>query len=61
MDDLLTAADTAARLQVSLRWVQTLCKSARVPGARKVGRDWLIPAAVLPHIPRQPRGRPRKA
>lgn len=38
------AADVAKRLQVTVRTVQLWAKEGRLPGAQKVGRDWLIPA-----------------
>lgn len=38
------AAEVAERLQVTVRTVQLWAKEGRLPGARKVGRDWIIPA-----------------
>jgi excisionase family DNA binding protein len=33
----------AAVLGCSPQWVRTLCASGELPGARRVGKDWLIP------------------
>lgn len=43
MEELITAAVAADRLGVSARWLAKLCADGRIPGARKLGRDWLIP------------------
>lgn len=54
MDELISAAEAAARLGVSKDWIVKLCQQGRIPGARKLGRKvndpWLIPvgAKVLP-------------
>jgi hypothetical protein len=42
--DLLTSAEFAALKRVSARRIRALAVSGRIPGARKRGRDWLIPA-----------------
>jgi hypothetical protein len=41
--DYLTAKQTAEKWGVSLRWVQTLLKMERIPGAIRPGNEWLIP------------------
>jgi len=41
---MLSARETAEKWGVSLRYVQTLCKNGRVPGAEHKGKYWLIPA-----------------
>ena len=38
-----TAAEMADRLNLNIRTVQIWAKSGKLPGAQKVGRDWLIP------------------
>ncbi len=38
-----TAAQTAARLGVTVRAVQKWAKEGKLEGAQKVGRDWMIP------------------
>ncbi len=38
-----SAADAAKRWGVSPRWVQALCRGRRIPGAKRLGRVWLIP------------------
>lgn len=56
--DLLTSAQTAEALGVDLSRVQQLARAGRFPGARKLGRDWLIPVSdVLAWAP-GPVGRP---
>jgi hypothetical protein len=46
VEELITAAVAADRLGVSPRWLAKLCSLGRIPGARKLGRDWLIPAGA---------------
>ena len=43
MFEYMTAQETAEKWEVSLRWVQRLCKENRVQGAINVNRVWLIP------------------
>lgn len=40
----LTAQEMADKWGVSLRYVQSLCQKGRIPGAQRMGRDWIIPA-----------------
>lgn len=42
-DKLLSTGDVARRLGITRRQVQRLAKGGRLPNARKLGRDWLIP------------------
>lgn len=39
----VTASELAFFAVRSVRTVQRDCASGRIPGARKVGRDWIIP------------------
>ena len=39
----MTAQEAAEKWDVSLRWVQRLCKAKRIGGAFNVNRVWLIP------------------
>lgn len=39
----MTAQEAAEKWNVSLRWVQRLCKKNRIDGALNVNRVWLIP------------------
>jgi hypothetical protein len=41
--DYLTVRETAEKWGVSIRWLQTLLKNNRIPGAIQPARDWLIP------------------
>lgn len=43
MFDYMTAQEAAEKWNVSLHWVQRLCKAERIDGALYVGRVWLIP------------------
>lgn len=53
----MTVVEAAKRLGVSRQWILRLCKDGRVTGARKRGRDWLIPegAKIEPPPPRPSR------
>ncbi len=46
---LLTAAEYGARRcpPRAAEWVRDACRANMLPGARKDGREWLIPSAVL--------------
>lgn len=56
--DYISAREAAARWDVHIRVVQNLCKAGRVPGARKYGNVWMLPAnAVKPDDPRRERRR----
>lgn len=43
MFDYMTAQEAAEKWNVTLRWVQRLCKEKRIDGVMNVGRVWLIP------------------
>lgn len=43
MFEYMTAQEAAEKWEVSLRWVQRLCKDNRVDGVINVNRVWLIP------------------
>lgn len=53
----MTVPEAAARLGVSRQWVLKLCRDGRIHGARRIGRDWLIPegATIDPPPPRHSR------
>ncbi len=48
MEELVTAKEYAKMIGTSVRIVQRLCDQERIPGAKKYGRDWLIPADARP-------------
>jgi excisionase family DNA binding protein len=60
---MLTTAEVAQRLGISVRRVQALIKAERLP-ARRFGRDWLIEEVHVDTISQRkvgyPKGRPRK-
>lgn len=43
MFEYMTAQAAAEKWNVSLRWVQRLCKENRIDGAMNINRVWLIP------------------
>ena len=43
MFEYMTAQEAAEKWNVSLRWVQRLCKENRIDGAMNISRIWLIP------------------
>lgn len=43
MFEYMTAQEAANKWNVSLRWVQRLCKENRIDRAMNVNRVWLIP------------------
>src|SRR5690606_7221496 len=45
-EEIATVAEAAAELGVSVRRVRTLCSEGRIVGARRVGRDWVIPRPI---------------
>lgn len=56
--DLLTTTQTAQALGVNQRRVQQLVTDGRFPRARKLGRDWLIPASDVTRFEPGPAGNP---
>jgi hypothetical protein len=44
LDEMLTCAEFAALQRVGARRIRALASGGRIAGARKWGRDWLIPA-----------------
>ncbi len=43
MFEYMTAQEAAEKWNVSLRWVQRLCKENRIAGILNINRVWLIP------------------
>ena len=43
LDDLLTVPEYAQRYKKSVEQVKVFCRTGRIPGAKKLGRDWVIP------------------
>lgn len=60
MTRLLTLRALARRDGRSIVWLRALCAAGRIPGAQKLGRDWVVPVGRdgTVRVPRQPRGRP---
>jgi excisionase family DNA binding protein len=59
--DFVTVEDAALRAGVSRQRVRLLCKQGRLPGARRFGRDWLVPVQGLAYWLDRDRDRRRKA
>ena len=43
MFEYMTVQEAAEKWDVSLRWVQRLCKENRIEGVMNINRVWLIP------------------
>ena len=43
LDDLLTVPEYAELYNKSVEQVKVFCRTGRIPGAKKLGRDWVIP------------------
>lgn len=56
--DYLTVRETAKKWNLSPRMVQQFCTAGRIPGARKFGSAWAIPAAA--EKPQDPRLVPKQ-
>lgn len=57
MTKLLSAAQAAAELGVTPQHIRQLAADGRIKGARRMGRDWFMPAPV--RVSKVPRGRPK--
>ena len=44
---MLTPEEVAEKLRVTSRHIRNLCDRGEIPGARKVGNLWRIPASYL--------------
>ena len=44
MEEFLTIKEVAEKWNITPRRIQKMCVDERIPGARKFGRDWAIPA-----------------
>ena len=53
MLDYMTAQEAAGKWNVSLRWVQRLCKDKRIKGVLNINRIWLIPQNAKKPIDRR--------
>ena len=55
----LSIQEAAAQWNVSPRRIQQMCKEGKIPGARKEGRSWLIPAETPIHVKSRTAERPQ--
>lgn len=53
MFEYMTAQEVAEKWNVSLRWVQRLCKEGRIEGTININRIWLIPKITEKPIDRR--------
>ena len=44
LEDLIPIAEYAARIGKATITVADKCRRGNLPGARKIGRDWFVPA-----------------
>lgn len=44
MDEFMTIKETSVRWGLGERRINTLCQEGRIPGVRKFGKSWAIPA-----------------
>ena len=59
MEKLYSIAETAEMLGLQPVRTRELCRQGRLPGAQKVGRDWVVPErAIKEYKPGTP-GRPK--
>lgn len=58
---MITVKQFADKRGVSTIRVRQFIAEGRIAGARKLGRDWLIPERAVVRASANPRGRPRKA
>ncbi len=57
--DYMTTTEAAAELGVTRARIRQFIAEGRLPGARKAGRDWLIPRDALEPVRERKPGRPR--
>ena len=55
-EKLITVKEAAYELALSAIRVRQLCQQGRVKGARKIGRDWVIPTPIEVAPVTRPRG-----
>ena len=46
----VTCAEASARMGISVRRIQQMCKSGELPGAAKQGRSWMVPESAIHHF-----------
>lgn len=44
--EYITTREVSVKWNISLRRVQKLCEQKRIPGTKKLGRNWMIPACT---------------
>ena len=44
MGKLISSSAAAVRLGVTVARLRVLCRERRIPGARLIGRSWMLPA-----------------
>ena len=55
---IINVKEAAQRLGVSIQTARLWCSKGLIPGAKKIGRDWMIPVEALDMIERPKLGRP---
>lgn len=46
-EDYLTVSEVAIKLRVAETTVRNMCERGDIPGVRRIGRQWRIPASYL--------------
>ena len=41
--DYISSLQAATKWGISIKRVQVLCRDKRIPGAKRIGRTWIIP------------------
>jgi excisionase family DNA binding protein len=57
--EILSTAEAATELGITVRRIQALLKAGRFVGAQKFGRDWMIPRSAMEAVKTRKPGRPK--
>lgn len=60
MENYITVNEASKRSKLAKGYIRTLLGKGMLPGARKFGRDWMIPVSSLEAYLKSPRKRGRK-
>lgn len=59
--DYLTLPEVEEETGIPHKTLRAHCRAGKIPGAKRFGRDWAIPAEVAEDLQRRPPGRPPKS
>ena len=61
MNEMITTPEAAHHLNLSMERIRQLISEGKLPGSRKIGRDWLIPLKEIKNVKVYNKsGRPKK-